>query len=254
MPLRIELRYDLEAAPIATLVDGEAAGKLYSKIVSLLNASFQFRGKDVSNETNDTPPAHTIFTKSKAAFRPPETAKITQSYVFGPWYDLKDIVLKGKAIAVRSAPASALVFVGETGIGSCPFLFVDDDQNSYVKAGRMSVGANDESRSREETIKLAPGTRSLYLSEQEPEITYVGNISQFAMLRAASKKFSRKTWYCGRDGPRNLTFPSGWGLTRSWSCEVTISVWSFATLRLDKAVATATLPFATIERESRRQA
>jgi hypothetical protein len=199
VPLRIELRYDLEVAPIATLVDGEAAGKLYSKIVSLPNASFQFRGKDVSNETNDMPPAHTIFTKSKAAFRPPETAKITQSYVFGPSYDLKDIVLKGKAIAVRSAPASALVFVGETGIGSCPFLFVDDDQNSYVKVGRMLVGANDESRSREEIIKLAPGTRSLYLSEQEPEITYVEQIA----IRDAASGFEEVL-------ARNVVLRPGW--------------------------------------------
>ena len=180
-------------------MDGEAAGKLYSKIVSLPNASFQFRGKDVSNETNDTPPAHTIFTKSKAAFRPPETAKITQSYVFGPSYDLKDIVLKGKAIAVRSAPASALVFVGETGIGSCPFLFVDDDQNSYVKVGRMLVGANDESRSREEIIKLAPGTRSLYLSEQEPEITYVEQIA----IRDAASGFEEVL-------ARNVVLRPGW--------------------------------------------
>ena len=112
---------------------------------------------------------------------------------------MKDIVLKGKAIAVRSAPASALVFVGETGIGSCPFLFVDDDQNSYVKVGRMLVGANDESRSREETIKLAPGTRSLYLSEQEPEITYVEQIA----IRDAASGFEEVL-------ARNVVLRPGW--------------------------------------------
>lgn len=176
VPLRIELRYDLDQTPVATLVDAQGPRKLYTKITSLPNTTFQFRSSELSSIAAQ-PPVRTIFIKAKSAFRPPETMQVTQSYVFGPGYNLKDITLKGKAIAVRSAPASALVFVGDTGLGSCPFLFVDGEADKYVKIGRVLVGASNAGLAREEIVQLPSGTHYFYVSEQEPEITRLERVS-----------------------------------------------------------------------------
>jgi hypothetical protein len=177
VPLRIELRYDLDETPVRPVVDSTDAKKLYTKINSMPSDPFEFRAKDTAANTDTKqPPLRTVFQKAKSAFRAPEAMAVTKTYVFGLAYDLKDITLRGQAISVRSAPASALAFVGDTGVGSCPFLFVGADSEQFIKLGRILIGASAESLTRREQIKLPAGTRFFYISEQEPEVTHIQEV------------------------------------------------------------------------------
>ncbi len=179
VPLRVELRYDLDQYPVNVVAHNNAkeSADLYKRIMASPSNVLKFKSRDPQQDVSKKlPPPRVVFEKLKTDFRQPQHRAITQSYVFGRSYSLKDITLKGKAIPVRPAPASALVFIGGTGAGSCPFLFVDDEVNEYVRIGRILVGAYKQELARTETIQLPRGTRSVYISEQEPEVTHLERV------------------------------------------------------------------------------
>jgi hypothetical protein len=172
IPLRIELRYDLKEQPVSFIVNSRDAEALHNQIIKI---PADVLGFSVPVDQDST---RTVFQKLKQELRKPETSAVTQTYIFGPAYNLNDITLKGQRIGVRPAPASALAYVGNTKVeaGSCPFLFVEDEVNSYAKIGRTLVGAYDKILGRVEEIPIPNGTRSVHVSEQEFEVTYLNKI------------------------------------------------------------------------------
>jgi len=184
VPLRIELRYDLENKdlPFSKLLNLDLAKSIHRKITNTTLSSILFKGRDSvslaeSNKGLTEKPLRTIFSKSIESFRPPEAGKINPTYIFGPAYDLKSISVKGTAIALRSAPAAAVAFLGETGIGSCPFLFVSDGIGAPSRVGRVLIGASKKELARIEENKLLPETRSFFITEQEPEVTFLETVA-----------------------------------------------------------------------------
>lgn len=172
IPLRIELRYDLDN--FRDLLDSTSAESLYKRIKNTTLSAVQLRVKDNSG---DEGPPQTIFTKSVSSFRPPETRKINRTYIFGPAYNLKTITIKRTDISVRSAPAAAVAFLGNTGVGSCPFLYVSDGVDDPSRVGRVLIGASKKELARDEENKLPRETRSFFLSEQEPEVTFLETVA-----------------------------------------------------------------------------
>ncbi len=184
IPLRIELRYDLEDAdlPIVSLFDSNTANALHKRIANAALPLIKFTGRDSVGAAENADglaknPVRTIFSKSVASFRPPETRKINRTYVFGPAYELKAITIKGNSVIVRSAPAAAVAFLGQTGIGSCPFLYVSDGVGDPSRVKRVLVGASRKELGRIEEIPLPPEARSFFISEQEPEVTFIETVA-----------------------------------------------------------------------------
>lgn len=187
IPLRIELRYDLdEDAKFQTEQDVNSADGIYKRINNTTLSSIRFRAKDNLSSAGTlgplrTIPVRTIFSKSILAFRPPETRKIHRTYIFGPAYNLKTITIKGNDIPVRSAPAAAVAYRPGfcCGEGSCPFLYVSGDAGTddLIRIGRVLIGASKKQLVRTEEKELPPETRSFFISEQEPEVTFLDTIA-----------------------------------------------------------------------------
>ena len=175
IPLRIELRYDMEVWPMSALNLQPAAEDVRQKILEAPMSVLRFQGKDDPGDNKAL--ARVVFEKLRSEFRPPESRDVTQAYVFGPSYAIANFDINGKTVVVRQAPSNAIAYLGDTGTGSCPFLYVDSTSGDWRKLGRILVAATNAAAPREEQVALPPGTRALVISEQEPEITHIEFVS-----------------------------------------------------------------------------
>jgi hypothetical protein len=166
VPLRIELRYDASISPISDIRESEGASQWHRDIMNARASRFRYKWAGATIE------------KLKSSFRKPEARGVTPTYLFGPSYEIAEITVAGKSLAVRSTPAVAAWFT-EGGIsgGSCPFLFVNDGGDEPSIIGRVLVGADNPALSRRELVELPSGTRSIILAEQEPEITVIDKLA-----------------------------------------------------------------------------
>jgi hypothetical protein len=99
-------------------------------------------------------------------------------YIFGNSLDIKNVTIDGKVVAVRLAPESAIAYEGETGLGSCPFLYIESRSSAKpISLGRILVGASSQAQSIDDQIQLPVDTNAIYIVEREPEITYVSDVS-----------------------------------------------------------------------------
>jgi hypothetical protein len=182
IPLRNELRYDIDDVPIKVLSNKKDAEAAYTKIMSIPTDLFQFTLQNFSTNSSSNemkPKALTdvYLKKLKSSYRKPETKKITEAYVFGQSLELLEVKVKGTKVAVREVPAAPLSWIGPIGVGSCPFVFVDDGRGEPSIVGRILIGAHSQSLMRTERITLPKGTKAVFIREIEPEITYIEQIS-----------------------------------------------------------------------------
>ena len=77
---------------------------------------------------------------------------------------------------MQSAPAAAVAFLGAAEEGSCPFLYVSDGVNDPSRVGRVLIGASKKELARVDETKLPLETRTFFLSEQEPEVTFLETV------------------------------------------------------------------------------
>jgi hypothetical protein len=173
VPLRIELRYADDA--FGRMTDADAARKVHDRIRSLSLPTVKLTGREGASEEepHSPPPLQTIFSKSVASFRVPMPPKVTPTYIFGPSLNLSALTIEGTEVEVRAAPADSLNFIGRAPIGSCPFLFVSTGSDDPTRIGRVLIGASRKELVRTEEIKLPQGTRSFFISEVEPKVTYL---------------------------------------------------------------------------------
>jgi hypothetical protein len=104
-------------------------------------------------------------------------SKITPTYIFGLSFNLKAITIKGTDIAVREAPPVPLAYNGRIPQGSCPFLYISDEVNDPSRVGRVLIGASKREFARLEETKLPRETRSFFITEQEPEVTFLEEVA-----------------------------------------------------------------------------
>ena len=116
--------------------------------------------------------------KKKSAYRPPHNSPggNSGSYIFGPSFNLKSVEIEGNWVSVRDPPAAALVANDAGGGASCPFLFADDGQGAEIALGRVLVGAHSLALSSTTVIKLPDKTRTIFLREFEPELTFISRV------------------------------------------------------------------------------
>jgi hypothetical protein len=176
IPLRIELRYDLDEFRMIT--DANSAKTTYDRIKSLKRPAVKFTARDSDQEGRRLHPAslRTVFSKAVSSFRSPETRKITPTYIFGPSFNLRTLRVRGTEVNVRSAPAASVAYFGSAEVGSCPFLFASNGVDEPSRIGRVLVGASKSNLIRTEEIKLPKETQSFFISEQEPEVTLLETV------------------------------------------------------------------------------
>ena len=167
VPLRLELRYDLDLPQFRYSRPNDVSGEYFNEI-RVLNRPV------VLNDGSYSPGR--VISKPVSAFRPPEFDQIERTYYFGDAHDLEYVIIGGKSYEVRKTPKMARLSVGGFQEGSCPFLeFVEADGKPSLH-GRILVGANHQSRSRSERIPIPEMARSIILSEREPEISHIEKI------------------------------------------------------------------------------
>jgi pimeloyl-ACP methyl ester carboxylesterase len=176
IPLRIELRYSVDE--FREMTDASTSTKVHDRIKGLTLSNLEFTGREGDHEGSNhpPPPLQIAFSKSVSSFRVPTPLEFTPTYVFGPAFDLNALTIKGTEVRVRSAPATSIAYLGKAPIGSCPFLFVSNGVDDLSRVGRVLIGASRKDLVRTEEITLPKGTSSFFISEQEPEVTFLETV------------------------------------------------------------------------------
>ena len=118
---------------------------------------------------------------------------------------LKGHNTKGQNNFRSKRPGECSGFRGRNRYGVVSILYVDNESDNFIKVGRILVAIHPH-RPKNEVIQLPEGTRSLYLSEQEPEITYVEKIVVSGGAERV-EKLSSRTSSCDPVGLKRLEIP-----------------------------------------------
>jgi hypothetical protein len=177
VPLRIELRYEVGA--FGLMADDEASKKIHDRIKDLGVSALDLTGRerDFDAESGAASPLKTVFSKSVSSFRTPKSVTFTPTYVFGPSFELEGLTIQGTEVAVRPAPADFLNYLGRAPVGSCPFLFISNGMTEPNRVGRVLIGASRKDLARIEELRLPKGTSSFFITEQEPEVTHLAEVT-----------------------------------------------------------------------------
>ena len=166
IPLRMELRYDFDDEPVARVRDNQVSRAQYLDIAQLKDARFSsfVKGKR-------------WISKFKSSFRPAEFSEVTRSYIAGEARSLSAVMLMGSRYAVKSAPRTAVVAIGQFDGGSCPFLSIKAEDGDWSVNGRVLIGANQPEKLRSERIPIPARTKAIRIEEREPEVSYIRTLS-----------------------------------------------------------------------------
>ncbi|MEM7289151.1 MAG: hypothetical protein AAF412_02065, partial [Pseudomonadota bacterium] len=161
VPLRVELRYDLDGN-FLSLVRANRKATRYRRMIQSLQRPIQVGDSTVI--------------KPLESFREPQFSNIERTYYFGEVRDLTQVLIAGNAYEVRKTPRFAVLSIAGFDGASCPFLeFVEEDGEPSLY-GRVLVGASNQSKSMTETVKVPAKAKSIIISEREPEISYLQRI------------------------------------------------------------------------------
>lgn len=205
IPLRIELRYDMEN--FADMVDDPDPTDIYGAMQaikdrevvidpklylkdSLASEYVETAEDDEDTEAVDLP----AIRKSISAFSAPTPTAVTQTYIYGKSLDLEEVAVKDAIVKVRKTPRYALLSQGGFDGASCPFLYVREADGQLSLSGRILVGADNASKARSEEVAIPEGSLAIVLMEKEPEITFFSSIEYrsgesepWRQLRSASR-------------------------------------------------------------------
>ena len=168
IPLRIELKYNSEDYPVSAVMDIGGQGNNYFKAIRELPTKkirlFKPEAKAL------------LFDKMRSSFGPPQVASLQKTYIFGPALELKTAQIGGRNVEMTAPPASSLYTVLGNPGASCPFLYVSNNDGTERLIGRVLIGANAPNLRRNQVIHVIGRRSSLFIAEQEPEITFLNRI------------------------------------------------------------------------------
>lgn len=174
LPLRIELRYDLDEWPLNLVADYGLAEANWDDLLALVRA----RGvRAIEGEGGQRDFDFPKVRMPLSVFAAPEATAITRTYIFGPSWELRAIGAGDRELPVRKLPASAWMTVAGYGVGSCPWLVTRAADGAAVEHGRVLVGAVGPEAARGETRPIPPGTREIVLAEREPELAMIRRVA-----------------------------------------------------------------------------
>jgi hypothetical protein len=192
VPLEIQLRDGLPVEQVVQDAGNDQTSlaredtDIYNAIVLAPVDTFEAKLRNSNNED-------VLVAKRKSSYDPVDDATdssavsdsaSSDAYIFGQSFELKSVKIEGQWVSVRDAPASALVANEAGGGASCPFLFANDGQDTEIALGRVLVGAHSRSLSSTSVIKLPEHTRTVFLRELEPEVTFISRLA----LRSAGQE------------------------------------------------------------------
>ncbi|MEJ6394377.1 hypothetical protein V8J82_14000 [Gymnodinialimonas sp. 2305UL16-5] len=166
IPLRIDLRYDLNAEPYASITGANDGPDQIRETLQrfapdplIVNHSPHWQ---IIRQLNDLPL--------------PTGTPITRSYVFGPSLAIQTVQTDQSSFAVAEPPASALVSRGFVMGGSCPFVSFYDEAGNRLEWRRVLVGASAPELAMREELEIPEGTHIIRIEEIEPEISFLTEI------------------------------------------------------------------------------
>jgi hypothetical protein len=193
IPLRIELRYDLdEIIEGANDVTEAASSSDYSDVL--------IRSCTAGGDCK-------VRSRKLIADLPPHLPiDVARKYIYGPSQSLTHIKVNDEWFALKETPRSALVtWMGYDG-ASCPFLYFTMDDGVERFHGRALVGASSPGASRVERVELPDGTGFVTLKEIEPEVTRVTRLSFRGSRGEEVKSYAGFTLWAGQE--RRLPVPA----------------------------------------------
>ncbi|AEV36475.1 hypothetical protein PSE_1965 [Pseudovibrio sp. FO-BEG1] len=168
IPLRIELRYDLDTP---FLEDPKFKKSLQKPL--LVQEQVNGFPSDIIFEAENS--AFNVI-KAPEAYRPPGRTPVTQTYYFKEALKLNQLQVAETYYPVRETPKHALFTEAGFDAGSCPFVYFTNAHGKKVLHGRILRNATDESKELTEKVNFPRGTRSFELVEKEPEISFIKTI------------------------------------------------------------------------------
>jgi len=167
IPLRIELRYDINSGFFSLIGDNLISRHIYKAIQKLPGDTYTYKLD-----------YHPIikYIKRKNSFKPPQFAKINNAYVFGEAWDIKSVTINNKKYKVRKTPRYAILSEAGFPAGSCPFVYIHEENDTVSFHGRVLVGANTSKKKMVDKIPLPASAKSIIILEKEPEISFIDKI------------------------------------------------------------------------------
>ena len=170
IPLRVELRYDLDEMPFAGIV-GRSDEPL--EIYRLLLR----HGPEFVSDDGEYAAGAGGFRKRVDELPRPSTMDITRRYFYGRALELSSVELQNDTIAVKSAPAAAVITTRYFSVGSCPFVSFLDRDGQLLFRERILVGASSAEQARTETLDIPATAAVMRIEEVEPEISHLASVA-----------------------------------------------------------------------------
>ncbi|PTX55713.1 hypothetical protein C8N43_0354 [Litoreibacter ponti] len=118
-----------------------------------------------------------------AGLTPPVDITPTPTYYFGDVLGLESLTTfnpltnRTTRHQVRETPRFAALTQAGFETGSCPFLAFETASGTTLEHGQVLVGAHAPELAKADTVAIPAGTTVLHLSEREPEISYISEIT-----------------------------------------------------------------------------
>jgi hypothetical protein len=114
---------------------------------------------------------------------------ITQSYVFGPSYEIDSIEVDGAGMPFRRFDPKNVVIRSGTPEGSCPYVFTySSSEREWISEGHILYGVNRREKESTSAIRLHRFDGQIVIRELEPEISYIDSVSVLAQCVDGSKQ------------------------------------------------------------------
>ncbi len=175
VPLRIELRYSADR--ISELQENKAAATRVLQLIRNFPDDPLKMIEERYEEGATTPKRRLLMSKLKSSFRAPEILQIAPRYIFGRSLALKRVWISDKEYEVRQAPALAVVSLAVGEEGSCPYVYFRALDGVLSVKGRALIGASAPERRRRDVIDIPEDSASVLIGEQEPEVTYLSEVT-----------------------------------------------------------------------------
>ena len=167
VPLRLDLRYDLGAEPLAAITGTRDSANRIRETLQ------RFAPDPVEIENSPDWRA----ARPLSELPEPSTAPITRRYIYGASFAIASVETVTTTFAVAEPPAAALISGRWTQGGSCPYVSFFDENGVRLDRHRVLVGASAPDLAMREEVRVPEGTHTIRIEEIEPEISYLSSIA-----------------------------------------------------------------------------
>lgn len=174
LPLRIELRQNTDVSP-----SSEQAERIANTLAPLPASEIL----SVDNESDKK------ISKTTRSFRAPEVPSVHDTYIFGPNYTIKSMMIDDREIPIRQLDPNHIAMIAGFEGGSCPVLYIRRiGFTEPVRIGTILRAARGDRSPQTAEIDLGSNAIGVIIAEEEPERLSISEIELIALSTVTQEK------------------------------------------------------------------